>query len=951
MTFRIQRPLDSSPGYTSRAVFFDFLYQFRYNCQPNQNLGVFIMYMTSAEIRKAFLDFFAKKGHRIVPSSSLIPAGDPTLLFTNAGMVQFKDAFLGLEKRAYNRATTAQKCMRVSGKHNDFENVGPSLKHHTFFEMLGNFSFGDYFKREQIHFGYELFTQVFGLPLDRLIFTVHREDDFSRQVWTDELGIPGDRVLKMGDATNFWSMGDTGPCGPTSEVHYDWGVEYDTCHDPNCSVALDNGCERWLEVANFVFMQYDQHANGTRLDLPSPGVDTGTGLERLASVLQNKTATYETDLFQPIIVRTRQLLNRPPEDYADAKRAISYRVIADHVRAVTFLIADGVNPSNDGRGYVTRLILRRAARHGQLLGFSGPFLTQVIPTVIELMCEAYPEIEKRREHILRTTHDEEVKFLQTLRVGSEILDDLVAQLKAGEANKIPGADAFRLYDTFGFPLDLTREVARENGLTVDEVGFKSALEEASDRSRAASVLGKVDDAMMRVARTSMERLRAQGKLLEKGVVYDPYSTITVETKLAGILHGNTLVERLPTGEHAQLILENTCFYVESGGQVSDTGFILSNLGEGDGVVSWKFRVDDVRQPIPGLIVHIGQVIEGDVHSGDRVLAQVDGNRRLEIMRNHTATHLLHAELRRELGEHVMQAGSLVAPDRLRFDFSHNRQVTLDELARIEDGVNKAIFDDLPVSPQVLPYKEAVGRGAMALFTEKYGDVVRMLEIDGISRELCGGTHVTQTGQIGMFHIVSESSIGAGVRRIEALTGQFAYQEFHKSIMTIDRLAARLRATPDEVEEKVATLLLQLDAKDKEISRLHRETAKDQAQNVEQLVRQIEGLNVLSRLVQAPSMDLLREQVDNFRDKIGSGVISVGAVIGGKPNIVISVSKDLTERGIDAREIVTAEARIIGGGGGGKSTLAQAGGREADKLQEALDSVFDIVAQKVKGKSG
>jgi alanyl-tRNA synthetase len=913
-------------------------------------VSVLMMFMSSAEIRKAFLDFFAKRGHRIVPSSPLIPAGDPSLLFTNAGMVQFKDSFLGLEKRSYNRATTAQKCMRVSGKHNDFENVGPSLKHHTFFEMLGNFSFGDYFKREQIHFGFELFTQVFGLPLERLIFTVHQDDELSYKVWTDELGISPDRVLRMGDATNSWSMGDTGPCGPTSEVHYDWGIESDTCHDPNCSVALDNGCERWLEVANFVFMQYDQRSDGTRPDLPRPGVDTGTGLERLASVLQNKTSNYDTDLFQPIIARTRQLLNQSPEDYDNEKRAVSYRVIADHARAVTFLIADGVNPSNDGRGYVTRLILRRAARHGHLLGFGEPFLADVIPTVIELMRAAYPEVEKRREHIIRVTREEEDKFLQTLRVGSEILDDIVADLRARGAWEIPGEEAFRLYDTFGFPLDLTREVARENGMTVEEPGFRAALEEASERSRSASGLGKLDDSAMRVARSVLDHLRAQGQLPERGVTYEPYSATSVDTKLVGILRGDELVETLAAGERAEMILAESCFYVESGGQVSDIGRIAQIKGSANESGAWEFRVDDVRLPVPGLLVHVGQMINGEARLDDRVLAEVDGARRLDIMRNHTATHLLHAELRRVLGEHVQQAGSLVAPDHLRFDFTHNRPVAPDELARIEDGVNQAISQDFSVQPHFMPYKEALGKGAMALFTEKYGDVVRMMEINGISRELCGGTHVSQTGEIGLFHIVSESSVGAGARRIEALTGHYAYEEFQKAMRTVQRVGERLRVSPAEVEPKVGTLLEQLEDKDKEIARLHRELAKRQAQDVNQVVRDIGGVNVISHQVQVPSMELLREQSDFFRNKIGSGVVAVGAIINGKPAVVVSVTGDLVERGFSAREISAAAAKRMGGGGGGKAALAQAGGREPEMLGDALNSVFEIVDEEVKRKS-
>jgi alanyl-tRNA synthetase len=938
---------------------------------------------SSNEIRQAFLDYFAEQGHAVVASSSLIPAGDPTLLFTNAGMVQFKDTFLGLEKRPYTRATSSQKVMRVSGKHNDFENVGPSLRHHTFFEMLGNFSFGDYFKKEAILFAWDLLVHRFGLDPQRMWFTVFEgdaqvpADDEAERLWYEAGARPG-RVLRFGRKDNFWQMGDTGPCGPNSEIHYYRGPHPEDPGFNRAEYVNGDGVEM-VEMWNLVFMQYDMRADGALNPLPKPSVDTGASLERVAAVLQGKTSNYDTDLFTPIIRRTEELLGRSPADYDYPARSASYRVIADHSRAIAFLIADGVNPSNEGRGYVTRLILRRAARHGQLLGFTEPFLDQVIPTVIELMGAAYPELVRRRGHILRITREEEEKFRQTLRVGSELLDDIVAELKARGDTVIPGEEAFRLYDTYGFPLDLTREVARENQLTVDERGFRAAMEEAAERSRAASGGEKRDNSETHAAHTALDQLRALGQLPERGVMYDPYAGTAVATRLAGILRGDELLDSLRAGEHAQLVLPETCFYVESGGQISDIGRIVhqrdddpsSSSGglpstgnhaglpqwaaesaragddaasEANGSGAWEFRVDDTRMPVPGLIVHVGQMVNGVAHLKDQVLAQVDAERRLDIMRNHTATHLLHAELRAVLGEHVQQAGSLVAPDRLRFDFTHTRPVSSAELERIEAGVNQAILQDYPVQPYVMPYKDAIGKGAMALFTEKYGDVVRMMEIDGVSRELCGGTHVHNTGEIGLFHIVAESSIGSGVRRIEAVTGPHAYEEFHKGMRTLETIGAQLRATPDEVATKVSALLAQLDAQQKEIARLHRELARRQAQNVEQVVRNVGGVSVVAQRVDAPSIELLREQIDFFRNKIGSGVIAVGAVINDKPNLVVGVTPDLVEKGFDARKIVGAAAKVMGGGGGGKPTLATAGGREADKLQAALDFVCKLVEE-------
>lgn len=919
------------------------------------------MYRTSDEIRKSFKEFFVKRGHASVPSSSLIPAGDPTLMFANSGMVQFKDLFLGVEKRSYTRATTAQKAMRVSGKHNDFENVGPSPRHHTFFEMLGNFSFGDYFKKDAVQYAWDLLVNEWKLDPQRLWFTVFAGDESipgdteAIELWK-KVGADPTHILKFGAKDNFWQMGETGPCGPNSEIHYYRGEHPE---DPqfNRSEYVNGDGEEIIELWNLVFMQFNRIKVGEDKyvlePLPKPSVDTGAGLERIAAIMQGKLSNYETDLFMPIIETTRQLLNRPDDDYDVEKRGVSYRVIADHARAVTFLIADGVNPSNVGRGYVTRLILRRAARHGQLLGFTEPFLDRVIPTVIEEMGEEYPELYQERERILKVAREEEEKFLATLRVGSNMLDEIVAGLKAQGTTRISGEAAFKLYDTYGFPLELTLEVARENEMLVDEAAFRTAMEQAKVTSRKLSATGKMDGAAYQNTRELYDALHARAALPQGGVVYNPYQGTKVDTRVVGIVRDGELVDELATGERGQLVLAETCFYVESGGQISDTGSI-HHLRK-DAVtfrdpIEWNFRVDDTRQPVPGFIVHIGEMFKGTARVNDTVVGQVDADRRANIMRNHTATHLLHAELRRVLGTHVHQAGSLVAPDRLRFDFTHTKPVTANELSEIESSVNAAIFNNDSVEPQVLPKDEAIARGAMALFGEKYGDTVRMVEIrdpstaDTISRELCGGTHVGQTGQIGLFHIVSEGSVASGVRRIEAVSGAAAYAELRKGVTRLEHLANQVKVTPDQLEQKIATLLEQSNAQDKEIARLRRELVKRQGENVDDLVTQVDGVRVLTHIVDAPNQDLLREQSDFYKNKLGSGIVALGAVINEKPSLIVAVTPDLIERGFDAQKIVRASAPVMGGGGGGKPSLAQAGGKDASKLQQALDEVVKVVTR-------
>jgi alanyl-tRNA synthetase len=656
-------------------------------------------------------------------------------------MVQFKDAFLGLEKRDYTRATTSQKCMRVAGKHNDLENVGPSPRHHTFFEMLGNFSFGDYFKREAIRFAYECLTQVYGFNPNRLYYTVYTDDDEAFGYWVDDMKVAADRVYRMGEKTNFWTMGDIGPCGPTSELHYDWGPEFCSCDQPDCSVFLDNGCERWLEVWNLVFMQFNQAADGSRTPLPRPGVDTGMGLERIVSVVQNKRSNYQTDLFTPIMDRVQELLGHSNSDRE--KHLVSYRVIADHGRAVTFMIGDGVMPGNEGRRYVLRLILRRAARHGRLAGFTDPFLVEIAKVVFKEMGEHYTELKARQEFILNVIAQEEERFYQTYEFGLKLLTNLMEDLKCREETEISGPDAFKLHATFGFPFELTRDIALEQGLQVDEDGFDQAMAEHGKIS-ASDQFKVTGEETLSFYANLLEKMKTGGLVGGEGVKHAPYDGSEMESHLVAIIRDGQGVQSAREGELVELVLDATSFYVEAGGQISDTGSVVHSE-DLDSPPAWEFQVTDLRQPVTGLIVHVGQMIMGTAHQGDVVQATVDAERRWDIMRNHTATHLLHRELRRVLGEHVQQAGSLVASDRLRFDFTHPGMLTQDELWDIESSVNDAILVNYPVRPEYHTYKEAVAAGATALFGEKYGGVVRVVKIGGeeapFSQELCGGTHV------------------------------------------------------------------------------------------------------------------------------------------------------------------------------------------------------------------
>ncbi len=892
-----------------------------------------------AEIRQSFLDFFEQHGHTIVPSASLVPGGDQTLLFTNAGMVQFKDVFLGSGTRPYVRAVDCQKCMRVAGKHNDLEDVGRDDTHHTFFEMLGNWSFGDYYKNEAITWAWNLLTEVWGLPQDRLFTTCFEDelgeiprDDEAAGIWRQQPGFLPDHVLFFGRKDNFWEMADTGPCGPDSEIHFDRGPEYCNMQDViNHECAVNGDCQRYLELWNLVFIQYNRISPHELEPLPSKHVDTGMGFERIVSVLQDVDSNYKTDLFTPLLDTVQRLTGDDGE--TRRQNLIPYRVIADHGRAAAFLIADGVVPGNVGRNYVCRMIIRRASRFGGMIGLDEPFLSEVAQTVIAHYGDFYPELERNKTAILQTLAEEERRFHRTIDVGVAHFMTLIEQAQASGSKAISGQAAFDLYATYGLPYEITRDLAEEHGFATDEAGFYTAMEE--HRLASGDGSGKVQpDENIDLYRQILDDLRSSKSLGSAGVAHDPYHAIQDQGDVLALIRDNERVQSACEGERVEVVLPKTSFYVESGGQVTDTGKISAVDG-----AAWEIEIDRARQPVKGMILHEGTVVRGTPQVGDRAQATIDTNRRLDIMRNHTATHLLHAALREVLGEHARQAGSLVAPDRLRFDFTHPEAMTAEEIQTVQDKVSEAILANHKLTVDHKSREEAIDEGAMALFGETYGEVVRTVSIGEDERhsyELCGGTHVDETGIIGPFLILSEGSVAAGIRRIEAATGRRAQAIIDARLRILQDTAVTLDSPVEEIDTRIQTLIAELDRLDRELSSYRTQQAIEVFDSIEP--REHAGVRFISTIIPNADADILRQLTDRFRAKYDSGVVLLGSIVDERPILVAAVSDDLTTRNLNASKLVKLAAQAIGGGGGGKATLAQAGGKDASKLSEALDVV-------------
>ncbi|WP_018937807.1 MULTISPECIES: alanine--tRNA ligase [unclassified Thioalkalivibrio] len=861
--------------------------------------------MKSADIRRSFLEFFEGHGHTIVPSSPLVPGNDPTLLFTNAGMVQFKDVFLGREKRPYTRAVSSQRCVRAGGKHNDLENVGYTARHHTFFEMLGNFSFGDYFKRDAIHYCWQFLTDTIGLPPEKLWVTVYETDDDAYKVWADEIKVPAERIIRIGDdpdggSDNFWQMGETGPCGPCTEVFYDHGPE--VAGGPPGSPDEDG--DRYIEIWNLVFMQYDRDADGTLNPLPRPSVDTGMGLERLAAVLQGVHSNYEIDLFQDLIAAAARVTGATEKDSA------SLRVIADHIRSIAFLITDGVLPSNEGRGYVLRRIIRRAARHGFKVGAQDAFLYQTVGDLVRAMGEAFPELAEAQAQVEKVLEKEERKFLETLDKGMKILEEDLRDL---EGKVIPGETIFLLYDTYGFPVDLTGDIARERELELDMEGFESAMAGQRARARAASHFSMDDGGLPQV---------------DVATEFSGYETVDDEGRVLALYQNGEAVDRLEVGAEGLVVLDRTPFYGESGGQVGDVGTL-----SGSGV---RFQVSDTRKQ-GAAHIHVGQVRAGTLERGQTLQAAVEGPRRENIRRHHSATHLLHKALRDQLGDHVQQKGSLVDPDRLRFDFTHMEPLTDEQLRSIEAQVNAEILANEATDTNVMDIDSAMESGAVALFGEKYGDRVRVLKI-GTSVELCGGTHVDRTGDIGLFRITSEGGVAAGIRRIEAVAGEVALRWVDEQIGHLDTIADRLRAGRGEAADKVAQLQERTRELEKQVTQLKGKLASQAGDDLGSQAKDVDGIQVLAAKVEGVEPKALRDMVDQLKQKLGKAVVVLGTATGeGKVSLVAGVTKAETGQ-FKAGDLVGHVATQVDGKGGGRPDMAMAGGQSPDKLDAALASV-------------
>ncbi|HXG29643.1 MAG TPA: alanine--tRNA ligase [Nevskiales bacterium] len=862
--------------------------------------------ITTSQLRERFLAFFRDRGHTIVPSSPLVPGNDPTLLFTNAGMVQFKDTFLGRDPRPYLRAASSQRCVRAGGKHNDLENVGYTARHHTFFEMLGNFSFGEYFKREAIQYAWEFLIKDLRLSPERLWVTVYEEDREAEKIWLSEIGVDPKRFSRIGARDNFWAMGDTGPCGPCSEIFYDHGPRI--AGGPPGSAEADG--DRYVEIWNLVFMQFDRAADGKLTPLPRPSVDTGMGLERIAAVMQGVHSNYDIDLFRRLIQAAAETTG------SHDLKSPSLRVIADHIRACGFLITDGVLPGNEGRGYVLRRILRRAIRHGYKLGQSQPFFHRLVAPLVAEMGEAYPELKAAQLHVEKVIRQEEERFAETLDKGMRILEEAVAKLSG---KVIPGDVVFKLYDTYGFPVDLTADIARERGLELDLPGFEQAMEGQREQARAAS---------------KFEGDYGQGLQLEVHTEFTGYDRLSDEGRVAAILKDGRHVETLDAGDSGMVVLDRTPFYAESGGQVGDTGHL-----RGEGV---DFEVRDT-QSVGGAIAHVGTVKSGSIEVGDTLKAEVASSLRRATMRNHSATHLLHAALRQVLGTHVTQKGSLVEPGRLRFDFSHYEAVKPEQLAEIEALVNRQILGNIPAEVTLTSYDQAIAAGAMALFGEKYGEQVRMLKFGDFSTELCGGTHVARTGDIGLFKIVSESGIASGVRRIEAVSGEGALAYVADTERKLRCIAERVKAGRDDVDDKVAQLAERVRQLEKQLAQLQSKAAAQAGGELAAQAQDLGGVKLLAARLDGADGKSLRETLDQLKNKLGSAVVVLGsASADGKVSLIAGVTADQTAR-VKAGELVNFVAQQVGGKGGGRPDMAQAGGTQPDKLDAALASVRDWVA--------
>ena len=872
---------------------------------------------TTSEIRQSFLDFFHSKGHTVVESSSLVPENDPTLLFTNAGMNQFKDVFLGNEKRPYTRATTAQRCVRAGGKHNDLENVGYTARHHTFFEMMGNFSFGDYFKQDAIKFGWEYLTspQWLGLPKEKLYVTVYETDDEAYNIWHDEVGVPAEHIIRIGDnkgapyaSDNFWAMGDTGPCGPCTEIFYDHG---DHIWGGLPGSPEEDG-DRFIEVWNIVFMQFNRHADGTMEKLPKPSVDTGMGLERMTAVLQHVNSNYEIDIFQTLIKTIAELLS-----VTDLNNK-SLRVIADHIRSCAYLIADGVVPSNEGRGYVLRRIIRRAVRHGNILGAKGAFFYELVPTLAKVMGHAGEIISQKQAHIQKTLKAEEEQFARTLERGLALLEDELAKVAN---NQLSGEVAFKLYDTYGFPLDLTADVCRERNIAIDEKGFEAEMQAQRERAKASSNFGMDYNNVIKV----------EGQTQFKG-----YETLNTDATVVALFSNGESVNEIKSGENAVVILDQTAFYGESGGQVGDSGLISSEI--------CNFQVNDT-QKYGQVFGHIGQLTSGSLKVGDKVKAEVEAQRRHAITLNHSATHLLHSALREVLGNHVAQKGSLVNEQVLRFDFSQPEAINKAQLAEIERIVNRKVRENIQVVIEQMDIESAKAKGAMALFGEKYGDVVRVVDMSDFSIELCGGTHVNQTGDIGLFKITSEGAVAAGVRRVEAVTGENALAWLHNLQQIAQNSAEVLKTDVASLVEKIQQLQDKAKRTEKELEQLKTKQASQAGADLAKQAEQINGVNVVVQQIDNVDAKALRTMVDDLKNQLGTAIIVFGSVVDDKVSLIVGVTKDLTDK-VKAGELVGEMAQHVGGKGGGRPDMAMAGGSEPQHLSNALTFAKEWIQAKI-----